>query len=122
MTFDKHMVDMARKLYNTVYVDHKTEMKYIGSKTGYSGDRIRIYRTGWAYESEKIIRDNDALAEIITEDIVDWLYEHETAYEDCKRYFDTENLELVHPVALEDWIAEHDQLMEDFRNYFEMND
>jgi len=73
MRFDKDMVDKARQIYHTVYVDQETPEAYIGSTSGYDGDRIRIYRTGWDYESEIIIRNNDELAEIIAEDMNDWL-------------------------------------------------
>lgn len=118
MTFNKNYVQIARRLFNTVYIDRITDTEVIGSKSRYDGDRIRIYRTDWEYESEIIIRDNEELKKLLTEEITDWLYEHDTAMEDCKRYFGAENLEDINPVALEDWIADHNELYEDYAEYF----
>lgn len=65
--FDKTLIDEARKLFFRVYVDTETPEMYIGSLSGYAGDRVRIYATSWDYEEADGFRDNDSLAAFIYE-------------------------------------------------------
>lgn len=68
MRFDKQLIDLARSYYDTVYVDKDTGGEYIGSKTSYTGDRVRIYATDFYYETPDTIHSNNELYEYIASD------------------------------------------------------
>ena len=57
--FDRDYVDIAREEFHKVYVDDETATEFIGSETGYVGDRIRIYVTDWEYETPETFRTNE---------------------------------------------------------------
>lgn len=73
-------------------------------------DKLEELEVNSATDPEKKIACSD--------DIVDWLAEHDQAYADAVEYFGTDDLESVSQEELESWIGDHDQLWEDYRNFF----
>lgn len=73
-------------------------------------DKLEELEVNSATDPEKKITCSD--------DIVDWLAEHDQAYADAVEYFGTDDLESVSQEELESWIGDHDQLWEDYRNFF----
>ena len=67
--FDKKYVDVARKEFYMVLVDKETPEQYIGSLTGYAGDRIRIYASEWHYDEPVIFRSNAAFKKWLKEEL-----------------------------------------------------
>lgn len=69
ISFDKDLIDKARRYFYKVYIDIETPESYYGycdSKT-YDGHRVRIYRTSWDYENAEIIHSNEELEKYINE-------------------------------------------------------
>lgn len=69
------------------------------------------------YESH-VTEPINASVDLTSEDIVDWICEHDLACSDCKRYFKVDDLSKVDSEDLCGWIEDHDQLYEDFKQRF----
>lgn len=72
-----------------------------------------------------VIEAGTDMDSINTEDILDWLSDHETAWEDMLVRFkikDEKDLSKLAKDDLLDWIWDHDQLTEDFCTYFDIRE
>lgn len=57
-------------------------------------------------------------SDVTTEDIIDWMYEHDQATDDCLNHFNVDDLYSIETEALMGWISDHDTLASDFENHF----
>lgn len=71
MKFKKELIDAARVMYFKVYVDRVTHDGYYGSEKAYTGDRVRIYPTGWEYEECDVMYTDDELETYLMSDIAE---------------------------------------------------